>query len=88
MAKDVGGAVNAGSGAFWSRKGDIRADGLSIEAKWTSKMQFTVKAAVLEKIFREAVIDGRIPVQAIELNKKDYGIVLWDDLLELLGIDP
>ncbi len=62
LAKKVGGKRNAGSGAFWSRKGDVRSEDLLIEHKWTGKASVSVKAAVLEKIVKEAILDSRMPV--------------------------
>jgi len=46
LAKKVGGGRNAGSGAFWQRKGDVRSKDLLIEHKWTGKQSFTMKADV------------------------------------------
>ena len=83
LAKKVGGYTNAGSGAFWSRKGDVRSSDLLIEHKWTGKKQTTVKSDVLKKIVREAILDGRMPVLGIHLDGEDYVILLEDDFLEL-----
>jgi hypothetical protein len=83
LAKKVGGSTNAGSGAFWSRKGDVRSSDLLIEHKWTGKKQATVKSDVLKKIVREAILDGRMPVLGIHLDGEDYVILLEDDFLEL-----
>lgn len=83
LAKLVDGKRNAGSGAFWSRKGDVRSDDLLIEHKWTGKATFTVKATVLEKIVKEAILDSRMPVFGISLNNENYIMLLEDDFLEL-----
>lgn len=82
IAKDLDGTLNAGSGAF-GRKGDVRARGINVEAKWTGKKSKTISAAELEKASREAVIAGRMPVFAIELNRRDYAILEWNDFLAL-----
>lgn len=82
LAKAVGGTRTAASGAFWSRKGDVRSKDLLIEHKWTGKLSVTIKAAVLEKIVTEAILDGRVPVLGIHLNGEDYVIELEDDFLE------
>ena len=37
LAKKVGGSRTAASGAFWSRKGDVRSADLLIEHKFTGK---------------------------------------------------
>lgn len=83
LAKVINGKRNAVSGAFWNRKGDVRSQDLLIEHKWTGKASFTVKAAVLEKIVKEAILDGRMPVLGISLNKENYILLTEDDFLEL-----
>ena len=83
LAKVVGGSTNAASGAFWSRKGDVRSDDLLIEHKWTGKKQTTVKSDVLKKIVREAILDGRMPVLGIHLDGENYVILLEDDFIEM-----
>jgi hypothetical protein len=83
LAKAIGGSRNAASGAFWSRKGDVRNKELLVEHKWTGKTQFTVKAKELEKIVKEAILDGRIPVFGFHLNGENYIVQLEDDFLEL-----
>lgn len=83
LAKAIGGRVNAASGAFWSRKGDVRSTDLLIEHKWTGKKSFTLKSDVLEKIVTEAICDGRLPVLGISLNNENYVILTEDDFLEL-----
>ena len=83
IAKKVGGSTNAASGAFWSRKGDVRSSDLLIEHKWTGKKQTTVKSDVLKKIVREAILDGRMPVLGIHLDGENYVILLEDDFLEM-----
>lgn len=82
LAKKVNGKRNAGSGAFWSRKGDVRSKDLLIEHKWTGKASFTIKAKVLEKIVTEAILDSRTPVFGISLNNENYVILTEDDFLE------
>jgi len=83
LAKKFGGSTVAASGAFWSRKGDVRTDELLIEHKWTGKASFTVKAAVLEKIVNEAIMDSRMPVLGVSLNNSNYVLLTEDDFLEL-----
>ena len=83
IAKAVGGKTTAASGAFWSRKGDVRSDDLLIEHKWTGKKSFSLKADVLEKIVTEAIIDSRMPVLGISLNNKNYVLLTEDDFFEM-----
>ena len=83
LAKVLDGKRNAGSGAFWSRKGDVRATDVLVEHKYTGKSSFTIKATVLEKIVKEAILDSRTPVLGISLNNEDYVMLTEDDWLEL-----
>jgi len=83
IAKRVNGKRNAASGAFWQRKGDVRAEDLLIEHKWTGKKQVTIKSEVLKKITREAILDSRTPVLGIHLDGENYVILLEDDYLEM-----
>jgi hypothetical protein len=83
LAKELGGQKVVASGAFWSRKGDVRTRELLIEHKWTGKASFTVKATVLEKIVKEAILDSRTPVLGFSLNNLNYVVLTEDDFLEL-----
>lgn len=83
IAKKIGGSVNAASGAFWSRKGDVRSADLLIEHKFTGKKQTTLKSDVLRKITREAILDGRMPVLGVHLDGENYVVLLEDDFLEM-----
>jgi hypothetical protein len=83
LAKAVGGQTTAASGAFWSRKGDVRSSTLLIEHKWTGKKTKTISSAELKKITNEAIMDGRLPVFGIHLDGEDYVILLETDFLEL-----
>jgi len=83
LEKAVGGKRNAASGAFWSRKGDVRTDDLLIEHKWTGKKSVTIKSDVLEKITKEAILDSRMPVLGLHLNGENYVVLLEEDFFEL-----
>lgn len=83
LAKELGGQRVAASGAFWSRKGDVRSQDLLVEHKWTGKAQFTIKANVLEKIVKEAILDGRTPVLGFHLNGENYVLLDENDFLEI-----
>jgi hypothetical protein len=83
IAKAVGGQTTAASGAFWSRKGDVRAEGVLIEHKWTGKKSKTIQSTELKKITTEAIIDGRTPVFGLHLDGEDYVVLLETDFLEL-----
>lgn len=83
LAKAIGGQRVAASGAFWSRKGDVRSADMLIEHKWTGKKSFSLKAEVLKKILLEATLAGRLPVLGIHLDGDNYVVLTEDDFLEL-----
>ena len=85
LEKVIGGSRAAASGAFWSRKGDVRSDDLLVEHKYTAKKSMSFTSAVLKKITHEAIMDGRTPVLAFHLDGQDYVILLEDDFIELRG---
>lgn len=83
LAKAIGGQRVAASGAFWSRKGDVRSADMLIEHKWTGKKSFSLKAEVLKKILLEATLAGRLPVLGVHLDGDNYVVLTEDDFLEL-----
>ena len=83
----IGGKRTAASGAFWSRKGDVRNDDLLIEHKYTAKKSISLSSEVLRKIETEAVLDGRMPVLAFHLQGRDYWVLLENDAMTLCGVD-
>jgi hypothetical protein len=83
LEKLVGGQRSAASGAFWSRKGDVRSDDLLIEHKWTGKKSVTIKSEVLKKITTEAILDSRMPVLGLHLDGENYVVLVEEDFLEL-----
>jgi hypothetical protein len=83
LAKKVDGQRSAASGAFWSRKGDVRSDELLIEHKWTGKKSVTIKSEVLKKITTEAILDSRMPVLGLHLDGENYVVLVEEDFLEL-----
>ncbi len=78
------GQRSAASGAFWSRKGDVRTSMFLIEAKTTSNKSISVKKEWLEKIRREAIMDSRMPLLALEIDGLNCVILLEDDFDDLL----
>ena len=83
LEKVLGGKRTAASGAFWSRKGDVRTPDLLVEHKWTGAKSFTLKAQVLEKVMREAILDSRTPILGVHLNGENYVIMHEEDFLDL-----
>lgn len=83
MAGAIGGRPTPGSGAFWSRKGDARADDLLVEAKMTDKASYSISLRVWDKIRREALLDGRLPVLALQIQNRNLVVIDEEDFLAL-----
>lgn len=90
LEKVLGGSRTAASGAFWSRKGDVRSDRFLAEHKYTAAKSFSLKTSELQKVETEALLVGRVPIFCISLGNKDYVVLLEDDFVELadLGDTP
>lgn len=69
-AKRLGGQARAGSGSVEGYKGDITFNAFLIENKSTLHKSFTIKAAWLDKISREAREEGRVPALAFQFVDK------------------
>lgn len=92
-AKEHGGRVRPGSGSMVAAKGDVRTShgagvspvtsGMLIEYKRTDKKSISITIVMLEKIRREALLDGRRPRLGIELGGRDWVLVPVEDYLEL-----
>jgi hypothetical protein len=82
LAKKIGGSRVAASGAFWSRKGDVRTEDYLVEHKYTAAKSYSLKVEDLRKLEVQATMAGRIPVFAISLGGKDYVVVLEDDFFD------
>lgn len=86
LEKAIGGSRTAASGAFWSRKGDVRSERFLVEHKYTAAKSFSIKSSELNKIETEALLVGRVPVFAFSLLNKNYVILLEEDFIELADI--
>jgi hypothetical protein len=87
LAKTLGGSTVAASGAFWSRKGDVRSEKYLVEHKFTDAKSYSLKAEDLVKLEKQAIMAGRIPLFAVALGGKNYFILLEDDYLAETGDD-
>ena len=86
LADLLSGTRPAASGAFWSRKGDVRTEHFLIEHKYTAKQSTSVSRTVLDKIRYEAIMDQRIPVLALHIGGRDYVVLHEDDWLASVGV--
>lgn len=82
-ASAYGGRVRPGSGSKPGAKGDVRTRSELVEHKRTDKKSITFRVEVLEKIRREALLDGREALLDFELGKRDYVLLERGAYLEL-----
>jgi len=83
IAQEMGGLVVPASGSFWARKGDARTDDYLVEAKYTDKASFSIKRAIWDKIRKEALLDGRIPLLAVQIQERKLVVMDEEDFHEL-----
>lgn len=84
LAKEFKGRVTPASGARHI-KGDVLGEQFFIEAKTTSKKQYTLKKETLDKLEREAVTSRKIPALIIqfEMDRREFAIISKEDLQAL-----
>ena len=87
LEKVLGGDRTAASGAFWSRKGDVRSEDYLAEHKYTAAKSFSLKASELKKVETEALLVGRTPIFCLSLGGEDYVVLLEDDFVAISGLD-
>jgi hypothetical protein len=83
LAASSGGTTTAGSGAFWTRKGDVRSAKFLIEGKQTDKASISVTKKIWGKIRREALLDGRLPVLALQIQDTRLVVIDEEDFFAL-----
>ena len=89
IAEDLDGRVQKASGATDFAKGDVRADGLRVEAKTTSKKSYSLKQSEILKIREEALTGGadewamQIEFQGQAGVNTKIAVIDWYTYLEL-----
>lgn len=75
------------SGGMWFAKGDSKSEKFLIENKTTGKDNISINGLVWDKINKEALLEGRLPLLSIEFGiKKVRSLVVLDqdDFMELM----
>jgi hypothetical protein len=83
LAKEAGGYVNPRSGAGDWHKNDIRTESLSIEAKTTSKSQYSLKNLDLLLAEKNALLAGRDMAFIIDMCGRSWTVVPTEEYLDL-----
>jgi hypothetical protein len=85
LAEKSGGTTTAASGAFWTRKGDVRSADLLIETKQTERQSWSITRKIWDKIRREALLDGRMPVLAVQIQNTRLVVIDEEDFFALVS---
>jgi hypothetical protein len=82
-SESVGGKRHVGSGALFFAKGDGSGKNYTIECKRTDLKSISIKASYLDKITKEAAMQGKLPL--LFLNISTVGVLTEKDwvLMEL-----
>lgn len=72
IAETLNGKVVIASGALYFAKGDVITPDFLIECKATQKTYYTLKRTIIEKIEKEALKCGRLPLLAIRIVDNDF----------------
>lgn len=78
------GSRNAGSGAGWMRKNDVRSHEFLIENKFTdNQKQYLVKIKDLIELEQRAILEDRVPVLQFEVQGKGFVILNENDFISI-----
>lgn len=78
-AEQVGGRTTPGSGSSWRSPGDVRADDVLEELKYTDKGSYTLRIADWFSIKRKALKLGREPRMVIDFPHKQLRLVITEE---------
>lgn len=84
------GKAQAGSGAVWSSKGDVKQAKYLFENKRSDSESYRLSTDTWAEIERKAMLaERRQPAMHIEIGKQKLRLVvlLEDDFLEMMGLD-
>jgi hypothetical protein len=87
-AEQYKGSRNAGSGAGWLRKNDVRSHQFLIENKFTDNLKsYSIKSVDLIELRERAILEDRIPLFQFDLGGRQYVILTEDDFITMAGLD-
>lgn len=81
LARQVGGRVQAGSGSSWRAPQDIKSPEYMIQAKYTGKSEYPLKASDLIQVAVDANRCGRTPVMIVEFTAyRKRAVILIEEM--------
>lgn len=82
-AKEVRGRRSPASGSGIV-KGDVQTDQWLIEDKYTEKMSYSLRLAIVKKTLAQAMTVGKRGVIKLGLAGMNLAIIMWEDFLEMM----
>lgn len=86
VAKDLKGRRRAGSGNQGGYPGDVVTDNFLVECKDTTKQQFVMNSAAIEKIKREAESVGKDWLMVFDTVGHRIAVMDYDTMLGLMEL--
>jgi hypothetical protein len=83
-AKDFSGYRQKGSGNFWAKPGDVKADDFLVDSKQTDKKSFSINLKMLDKIYQEALFSFRYPMLSIQIQDQEIVVLFKEDFQKLI----
>ena len=77
-AKKFNAKATPRSGGLWFAGGDSKSGEFLIESKYTDKKSFSIPVKMWRKIYREAILDKRLPMLSIEFGGEEIELVVMD----------
>lgn len=86
-SKDFGGSQMPKSGGSWWKPGDIKTEKFLIDSKLSKHNRFSVTKDMWSKIFKEALLNRRLPLLSIKFSDEDIELVILskEDFLTIIG---
>lgn len=78
-AEELGGRTSAGSGSSWRSPGDVRAEDVLEELKYTTKKSYSLKVSEWMDIKEKALRLGREPRMVIEFPESSLRLIITED---------
>lgn len=84
-AKTSGGKVTPRSGGLWFAPGDVKSNDFLIDSKTTDKNRFSVTKKMWKKIYKEALLERKMPMLSAQFGDENIEIVVLskDDFFTL-----
>lgn len=77
-AKDFNAKQTPRSGGLWWAQGDSKNEQFLIDTKESKHERFSITSLIWKKIFKEALLESKIPILVVKFGKKGHEVVVID----------